>query len=113
MANKKKAANKKEDPSLPEGQKPQEQPKKLLSWGLQDTQKSVLIQAQNRYATEAKVISGYQEDNWKRIVVAIAREVGVPDNISVRLDFKKMTLNEVPAPLVQSPTTQDLSKVPA
>lgn len=87
--------------------------KKLQVWGLQETQKAVLFQAQNRYATESKVISRYQEDDWKRLVVAIAQEVGVPDNINVQLDFQKMTLTEVPAPLVQSPTTQDLTKVPA
>jgi len=87
--------------------------KKLQVWGLQDTQKAVLMQAQNRFATETKVITDYQQDNWKRLVVAIAREAGVPENINVRLDFQKMTLTEVPAPLVQSPTTQDLTKSPA
>jgi len=87
----------------------QEVPKKLQVWGLQETQKAVLNQAQNRYATEAKVITDYQKDNWKRIVTAIAREVGVPENINVRLDYQKMILTEVPAPLVQSPTTQDLT----
>ena len=88
-------------------------PKKLQVWGLQETQKAVLIQAQNRYANEAKVISGYQEDNWKRLVVAIAKEVGIPDDINVRLDFQKMTLTEVPPQPRVSPTTQDLTKVPA
>lgn len=106
-------AKKKKDPSLPEGQKPQkENQKKLRAWGLQETQKAVLIQAQNRYATETKVITDYQQDNWKRLVIAIAEEVGIPDDINVRLDFKKMTLTEVPPPLVHSPTTQDLTKVP-
>jgi len=87
--------------------------KKLQVWGLQETQKAVLIQAQNRYATETKVISDYQQDNWNRLVVAIAKEVGIPDDIKLRLDFQKMTLTEVPAPLVQSPITQDLTKKPA
>lgn len=105
MAKKKK--DKKKAPSL------HEVPKKPLTWGLQETQKAVLLQAQNRFASEVKVITAYQEDNWKRLVVAIAKEVGVPDNINVRLDFQKMTLTEVPAPLVQSPTTQDLTKKPA
>ena len=73
---------------------------------------AVLIQANNRYADEAKVITDYQKDNWKRIVTAIAKEVGIPNNINVRLDFQKMTLNEVPVPLKQSPTTQDLTKLP-
>jgi hypothetical protein len=113
MANKKKAAKEKEIPSLPEGQKPQEQPKKLQVWGLQETQKAVLIQANNRYGDEQRVIKRYQEDDWKRLVIAIAKEVGIPENINVRLDFQKMTLTEVPAPLVQSPITQDLTKTPA
>jgi hypothetical protein len=111
MANKKKTASKKEDPSLPEGQKPQEQPKRLQVWGLQETQKAVLMQANSRYGNEQKIITRYQEDDWNRLVVAIAREVGVPEKLKVKLDFQKMTLTEVPAPLVQSPTTQDLTKV--
>jgi len=86
--------------------------KKLQVWGLQDTQKAVLMQANNRYAGEVKVITDYQQDNWKRLVIAIAKEVGVPNDINVRLDFQKMTLTEVPPPLVQSPTTQDLTKKP-
>ena len=105
MAKKKK--DKKKDPSL------HAVPKKPQVWGLQETQKSVLVQAQNRYATETKMVTDYQQDNWRRLVVAIAREVGIPENINVRLDFKNMTLTEVPAPLVQSPTTQDLTKKPA
>lgn len=105
MAKKKK--DQKKEPSL------QEVPKKLQAWGLQETQKAVLHQAQNRYAIETKVITDYQQGDWKRLVVAIAREVGVPENVNVRLDFQKMTLTEVPAPLVQSPTTQDLTKSPA
>lgn len=114
MEKKKKAAKEKEIPSLPEGQKPQGQPKKPQTWGLQETQKAVLMQANNRYANEVKVITRYQEEDWRRLVVAIAKEVGVPDNINVRLNFQKMTLTEVPPqPIVQSPTTQDLSKLTA
>ena len=104
MAKKKK--DKKKEPSLTEV-------KKLQAWGLQETQKAVLIQAQNRYAAETKVITDYQQGDWQRLVVAIAREVGVPENINVRLSLEKMTLTEVPAPLVPSPTTQDLTKAPA
>ena len=77
MAKKKK--DKKKVPSL------REVPKKLQVWGLQETQKAVLTQAQNRYATESKVILDYQQDNWRRLVVAIAKEVGIPDDINVRL----------------------------
>lgn len=108
--NRKKVASKEE--SLPKGQKPQEKPKKLLVWGLQATQKAALIQAQERYTSEAKVITRYQEDNWKRILVAIAKEVGIPEDINVRLDFPKMALIEVPIQPVESTTTQDLTKVP-
>lgn len=106
----KKVANK--EKSLPKGQKPQEEPKKLLVWGLQETQKAVLIQAQNRYTSETEMISRYQKDNWNRLVVAIAKEIGIPENINVRLNFQKMTLTEVPDQPVKSPTTQDLTKVP-
>lgn len=111
MAKKKK--NKKKDPSLPEGQKPQqEQQKKLQVWGLHKTQKVVLTQAQSRYASEVKVITRYQEDNWNCILAEIAKELGIPDRINLKLNYNAMTLTEVPPQPVQSPTTQDLTKVP-
>ncbi len=96
------AKKKKDDPK----------PKKPQVWGLQETQKAVLLQANNRYGNEVKVITRYQEEDWNRLVVAIAKEVGVPDNIQVRLNFQKMTLTEVPPQPVQSPITQDLTKKP-
>lgn len=110
MAKKKK--DKKKDPSLPEGQKPQEQPKKLQVWGLHKTQKVVLTQAQNRYASEVEVITRYQEDNWNRILTEIAKELGIPERINIKLNYDAMTFTEVPPQPVQSPTTQDLTKVP-
>ena len=57
------------------------------------------------------MITTYQEDEWERLVGSIAKEVGVPENINVRFNFKNMTLTEVPTQPVKSPTTQDLTKV--
>ncbi len=83
-------------------------------WGLQETQKAVLVQAQNRYASEVRVITNYQEDNWKRLVREIAKELGIPESINARLSYDAMTFTEVPPEpkLPQpSPITQDLTKV--
>ena len=112
MAKKKKAAKEKETQPLPEGQKPKQEIQRLQVWGLQETQKAVLKQSQNRYNSELKVITNYQEDNWKRMLAEIAQEIGIPKGINVRFDGKTMTFTEVPPEPHVSPTTQDLTKIP-
>lgn len=81
----------------------------LQSWGLHDSQLSILMQAQERHKQELVPLQQYHRDQMKRFLIDIAKELGVPEDIQVRLDGKKFV--EVKPPPQPSPTTQDLTKV--
>lgn len=81
----------------------------LQSWGLHDSQLSILMQAQERHKQELVPLQQYHRDQMKRFLVDIAKELGVPQDVNVRLEGKKFV--EVKAPPHPSPITQDLTKV--
>lgn len=92
--------------------KDQKKTKPLLSWGMQDSQKSILLQAQERYKSEVGIIRRYQQDQFLQFLKEIKKELGIPNEIDVRFNGKAMTFIEVPPQPKPSPTTQDLTKVP-
>ena len=101
--NSKKKAEKKKETA------PVEKRETLQSWGLHDSQLSILMQAQERHKQELLPLQQYHRDQMKRFLVDIAKELGVPDDIQVRLEGNKFV--EVKPPPQPSPTTQDLTKV--
>lgn len=85
----------------------------VKTWGMQPSQKSVLVQAQKRYDEEVKIVQGYQRDQFMRFLEVIKKELGIPDEIDIRFVPENVSFVEVPPELKPSPTTQDLTKVKA
>lgn len=85
--------------------------RRLQRWGMQESQKTILVRAQKRYDQEAKVVLAYQEGQFMQLLMEIKTEIGIPDEIDVKFDPKNMSFVEVPPELKPSPTTQDLTKV--
>lgn len=85
--------------------------KALQVWELKETQKAILLNAQDRHAEEAKPLRVYQDHQIMVLLREIKNELGIPEGTDVRFDGRAMTLTELPPKLTVSPTTQDLTKV--
>jgi len=101
---KKKAAKQKETP-------PVEQRETLQIWGLHDSQLAILAQTQERHKQELAPLQNYQKAQLFKFLSDIAKELGIPGDVKARFDGKKFV--EVKPDPQPSPTTQDLTKVPA
>lgn len=89
--------------------------KALQVWELNQTQKAVLLNAQDRHAEEYNAFAGplkrYQDNQIMQFLREIKRELCIVEGTDVRFNGKEMTFTEVPPQLKPSPTTQDLTKV--
>lgn len=83
----------------------------LQTWGLHDSQMSILLQTQERHKEELKPLQQYHKIQMNKFLADIANELGIPSYIKVRFEGKKfIEIKPDPKP---SPTTQDLTKTPA
>ena len=92
--------------------KPKEE-KALQKWNMQESQRAILVQAQQRHQEELRPLQQYQQNQFMSFLKKIKIELGIPNEVDVTFNPQDMSFTEVPPQPKESNITKDLSKVPA
>jgi len=94
---------------MAKGNKEEKKSKPKRSWGLTESQKTILAQMQARHKREHHPLNAYQNEQTRMVLVEFQNELRIPKGLwdDVGFDFRTMEFSIV---LRESNTTQALTK---